>query len=211
MKIKLVLPEQEADYIRRARTETLNNLGEEVTAAAVEPTPFAFYFVAYDEKERPIGMAEIALLDQVYGSFPESPYAGNFDMTEFGPISEFAGIRTIFVEPEYRHKAGSIYLQLVLAGARLVSALGVTFGTATTVASDQYLGRLYEKTGGRAMGNFRNGGSESDIAFFVFRIDDLINHKLIKRMAASLDLEIKQEIVDSLMARSPLAEERKCA
>ena len=51
MKIKLIYPEQEAEFIRHARTETLKSIGEEPCAALIEPSPFALYFIAYDETE----------------------------------------------------------------------------------------------------------------------------------------------------------------
>ena len=212
MKVKLVLPEQEAVYIRHARTETLKNIGEDPTPEAIEPTPFAFYFIAYDEDGHRIGMAEIAMLEQVYGSFAESPYAGNFDQSHFAPISEMAGIRTIFVEPEYRRHAGSIYLQLILAGGRVVTALGAKVGTGTTNASDSYLGRLYEKTGGKALGTYRiDGVVKSDIALYVFDLDTLMNHKLIRRVASSLNADIDTETVHTLLSRSPQFVGRKSA
>ena len=92
MTIKLVLPENESEFIRHARTETLRSCGEEVTPAAVAPCPFGAYYIAYDDENNhcPIAMAEVAFHDQVYQSFAESPYPASLGLEEFCPITRLA-------------------------------------------------------------------------------------------------------------------------
>jgi len=211
MKIKLVPAEQEAEFIRHARAETLKSIDEEVTAEAIEPSPFALYLIAYDGN-RPVALAEIAFHDQVYESFAKSPYPQSFNLDSFCPFDSMAGIRTIYVEPDYRQRAGSIYLQLIFAGGLVVGPLGARFATATTNAADAYLNRLYRKTGGKEMETFvMHGAAKCEVALYVFDLNVLLNHKLIDRVASSTECEIDLEVAREIRSRSRWDEERRCA
>ena len=67
MKLRLVRPEEEIDFVRHARRETVWGLRGRVSPALLEPIPCATYWLAYKPRAgRAIGMAEIAVHDQVY-------------------------------------------------------------------------------------------------------------------------------------------------
>ena len=213
MKIKLVLPEDEPDYFRHARIETLKSIHEDFDPQLVNVPPIAFSFLAYDDhSDWPVGLAEITFHEQVYSSHEEGPYPRSCDLGRFCEFSQMAGIRTIFVEPEYRGKAASIYLQLVMAGAKVVSALGAKYGTATTHWNNRYLRGLYAKTGGTEMGPFRmDGVSSADLALFVFSIDGLLQHRLMKRATAQTVFDLDPAIARTIRSRSLVEREPLCA
>jgi len=205
MKIRLDLPEIAGDFIRHARTETLKSVDETPTPPAVEPSPFGFYFIAYDEEDgnRPIALAESAFYDQVYPSFADSPYPASLNLDQFCPFEEMAGVRTIYVEPDCRHRSASLYLQLILAGAQTFWELGARYVTATTNADNAYLNRLYAKTGGHALNTFRGKEfGECEVAPWVFHIDNLRQLNLMKRAALGMKFEIDLQIAHTLRART---------
>ncbi len=201
MKIELVLPEAEAAFIRYARHETLSGLGEAICPELLEPTSFAFYLIAY-EGGSPIALAEIAMLDAVYGSFENSPYPASLCLEQYGPIEAFAGIRTIFIEPAFRGRSSSLYIQLILNGAHLVQARGARFGTATTASSNRSLGRLYQKTG-TSLGSFKNPTTDSETTLFLFDIADFITHRAFRRFERDAVSSPDPKVVATLLSRSP--------
>lgn len=212
MTIKLVQPGNESEFITHARTETLRTHGEEVTPAAVAPCPFGAYYIAYNDENRPVAMAEVAFHDQVYQSFAKSPYPASLNLDQFCSIGKMVGIRTIYVEPEYRQRAGSLYFALILAGARTSLKLGARFATATTDAKNAYLKRLYGKTGGLPLPTIRMEGlADCDVAPWIFNVRDLVNNKLIQRGAAGARIEIDMNLARTLRARSLWDQQRKCA
>ena len=90
--------------------------------------------------------------------------------------------------------------------------MGARFGTATTAATDTYLNRLYIKTGGKRMDLIqRDDEGKSAIALFVFNLADLMNHKLIQRVAASTDIEIDPDTLQMIRSRNLWDEQRQCA
>ena len=213
MTIRLTLPEQEPDYIRHARIETLKNIGEKVVPEAIEPQPIALTFLAYDNASdtKPIGLAEIAFHEQIYPSYAEGPYPNTCDLAQFCPFAHMAGIRTIFVEPGYRHKAAALYLQLVYAGAQVAHGLGAKFGTASTRADNHYLRRLYERTGGTQMGPFQMEGAAEEVVLFVFEITALLEHKLMRRAVAETRFDLDPTIAHTIRSRSLVRSQRQCA
>ena len=214
MKIKLVLPEEEAQFIRHARTETLKDHGDRPYRASVEPTPWGLYLVAFDEtnRNRPIGMVELAFLDQIYHSFEESPYPRAMNLDQLCPIKKMTGIRTIYVEPGYRRQARSIYLQLILAAARTVWALGARFVTATADVEDHYLNRLYTKTGGWALDTVPlENNSESSVTAYLFDVGRLLENKLVKRGTTDVEIDIDPQVALHVRSRNVLERELQCA
>ena len=128
MKIRFASAENDADYIRRVRIDTLNSLGVEPTAAMIEPVPFASYIVAHDDNsEQPRGLVESAMFRDAYGSYDNAPTNAICDLSGYCPIDHMAGIRTIYVEPEFR-VGTTTFLVLALAAAQLHYGQGARFG-----------------------------------------------------------------------------------
>lgn len=201
MKLELILPESELEFIRHARRETLVGLGEQAVPDAIEPAPFGYYVIAYDGG-RPVAMAELSMHEHVYGTYANCPYADRFRLAEIAPISEFAGIRTVFIEPAYRARAGSLYVQLVTLGAKIVTSQGARFGTASTAEDNDQLRGLYAKTG-RPLGAFRNPGASADVTVFVFDIFEFLQKRAFQRIARSMDGTIDSRIIAELHSRVP--------
>ncbi len=213
MTIKLVLPEEEPGFIRHARTETLKSLHESPTQAAIAPAPFAFYVMAFAApSDTPIALAEFTMFDQVYKSFVESPYPASMDLARFCPMDQMAGVRTIYLEPEYRQTTGSLYLQLVATGCQIAQRLGARFSMATTNSENDYLNRLYAKTGGRPFAPIHMEGlAEIEIAPWIFNIRELLNHRLVRRAHANAAIDIDFERAWKIRSRTAWDEHCHCA
>jgi hypothetical protein len=191
MKIKLTSLETGSGYIRHARTETLRAVNADVNSALVEPVPCATYLLAYDrEGGKPIGMSESAFHSQIYRGYEDGPYTSLCDLNDICPFSRMAGMRTVYVEPEYRQRR-PVFLHLVLASARLFSQFGAEYATVTTNAADDYLNNLYEKMGGRHLGNVRmDGVYDSDSSVFVFHLDTVLQHKALRHVTREFDMDL---------------------
>lgn len=211
MKIRLKLPEAAADYVRHARFETLKALGEETRAELLEPAPFGMYLLAYGaEQDHPLGMAEFTFYDQVYPSFAGSPYPDSFGLEKIGAFESFVGTRTVYVEPEARAQVPSYYLMLAMAGSRFAYGCGARFTTASTNAADGYLMRLYEKTGGKLVGTYRDQSQAPfEIAVFVFDLEQLVNHPAMRRLERKV--EIDPQIAQTIRSRRAWDRGLKCA
>ncbi|MGB7325568.1 MAG: hypothetical protein WBD31_11910, partial [Rubripirellula sp.] len=185
MRIEIADPALDAQYIRHARTETLKAVCIDPQSANVEPVPIATYLIAYDERtDQPIGMAESAMLQDVYGTYANSPYASVTDLDAYCPISEMAGMRTVFVEPEYR-SSSALFLALTIGSAKLFYGRGARFGTASTRADDRYLNRLYQKMGGDRVGTFHGDSTSEPSSLFVIELQKLSQHRCMKRVMSS--------------------------
>ena len=152
----------------------------------VAPVPVARYLVAYGESSRPAGMAESAMLSDIYGSYATSPNALICDLQRYCPIEEMATMRTVYAAPEVRGSS-SLFLALTLASAKLFRGLGARYATATTGSSAHHLKKLYLKYGGDLAGEGDVGGV--DITLFVFDLEHLLRHRAFHRVASSFDFE----------------------
>lgn len=187
MRIEVVSADQRVDYIRYARAETIKAVGGAVTAEAIEPIPAARYVLAYGEDgSQPIGMAESAMHAAIYESYAESPYASVCDLDTVCPISQMAGIRTIFVEPEHRAKSPLFFI-LAAASAMVFRGYGATHSTATTNAADSYLNNLYKRVGGQLMGTSQINGFDAPSSFFLFDLEQLLEHRAMRRCMRSIE------------------------
>ena len=211
MRIKLTLPETAADYIRHARSETLKSIGEEIRPELLEPAPFGMYLLAYGADEgRPLGMAEFTFYDQVYPSFGETPYPASLGLANIAPFESFVGTRTLYVEPEARSQVPPYYLLLSIAGCRFAHACGAKFTTASTNAANDYLVRLYSKTGGRLLGTYRDPAqARSELAVFVFELEKIMDHRATRRLAGRV--EIDPAIARTIRSHRNSSPGRKCA
>jgi hypothetical protein len=200
MKIKVRSMDAENTYIRHARRETLRAVNADVNSALVEPSPFATYLLAYErEGGRPIGMAESAFHSQVYRSYEDSPYASLCDLTEICPFARMAGMRTVYVEPEFRQRR-PVFLYLVLASAFLFRHFGAEYATSTTNAADEYLNSLYTKMGGRHLGNLHmNGVYDSASSVFLFHLDSALQHKAMRHVTRDCDMDLT--LAQTIMTR----------
>ena len=180
MNIREASIEVDATYIRHVRRETLTSLGVTPTPELIEPVPVSKYLVAYDEA-KPIGLAESALLRDIYGSYGESPSDAICDLNTYCPIDEMASIRTVYADPD-RRGMGSLFLSLTLASATVFHGLGARFATATTGISAHALQRLYLKYGGEIAGEGSVGGG-LEVTLFVFDLQRLLSHRALKRVS----------------------------
>ena len=197
MRIAVAHAQDDASYIRHARRETLKSLQVDPHPSLLEPTPIAKYVFAYDDQTgQPIGMGESAMLRDAYGTYDDSPYACLADLNSYCPVQEMAGMRTVFVEAEYRTNS-SLFLALTLGSAKLFYGLGARFATASTRAADHYLNRLYEKWGGDRLGTFCLGGFEEPSSLFVFDLEQMLNHRAMRRVSRYISFELGIEQVDA--------------
>lgn len=191
MKIRLASADTEADYIRKVRVATLEGLGINPTASMIEPIRCATYVIAYDaSSRRPLGMAESAMFRDAYDRYDESPYSTICDLNSFCPVEEMAGIRTIYVEPEFRSASG-IFMALALASAKLAHDQGARYATANTHGSASDLKRLYCKTGGEYIGHTDLDGL--DISLFLFELKRALNHRVYRRVSQHFDFSLDSE------------------
>lgn len=195
MKIAIADHEQDADYIRHARMETLKAVCVDPHPSLVDVLPIAKYVFAYDERiGQPIGMGESAMLSDVYDSYGDAPYASICDLSSYCPLSQMASMRTVFVEPEYR-TSNSVFLSLTLGSAKLFHSFGARFATATTRGADQYLNRLYEKWGGDRVGTFCMDLTNEESSLFVFDLEKMLNHRAMQRISRYVSFEFDDELV----------------
>ena len=202
MKIKLTLPEKNAEYIRHARLQTLESIGAKVSPEVLEPVPFGMYLLAYgDDESKPLGMIEGAFYNQIYDSFEHSPHPESFRLSEFGDFESFVGTRTIYVEPEARDKVPPYYLMLSIAGCQMAHQLGARFSTASTLIENDNLIQLYRKTGGKCLGSYEDKEqAKSEIIGFIFEMEKLINHPATRRLADKVEIDPK--IVETIRSRN---------
>lgn len=188
MRIEVVDPVVQGDYIRHARTETLKALTLEPLPALIEPVSVSTYVLAFDDiTGRPIAMGESAMLSSVYGSYDDTPYAALGDLNTFCPVHEMGGMRTIFVEPEYRNNS-SLFLALTLYSAKLFHQdCGARYATATTLASDVYLNTLYAKYCGTRVGKFPVAPSNELSSLYVFDIEQILSLRVARRVLRNFD------------------------
>ena len=107
-----------------------------------------------------------------------------------------AGMRTVYVEPEYR-KSSCLFLALKLGSAKLFHSLGARFATASTRGTDQYLNRLYEKSGGDRVGTFDMDGVDEPSSLFVFDLEKMLSHRAMQRVSRYISFEFEEELVAS--------------
>lgn len=189
MEIREASCKQDADYIRCVRTATLNSLGVTPHPNLVEPVPVAKYLVAYDNAQ-PVGLAESALLGDIYENYEDSPNHAVCNLNAYCPLDEMATIRTVYAEPRLRGTS-SLFLSLTLASAKLFHDLGARFATATTSISADGLRRLYLKYGGEIAGEGTIGGVETTL--FVFELEYLLRHRAFKRVSRCFTFDVRHE------------------
>lgn len=188
--LRVALAEDIEDYVRYARAETLKAIAAHVRPEHTAPIPHAVYLLAYlAGHEQPVGLAEACLLEQHYGTYDDVPYRDVADIQAICPFEELAGIRTVYADPAFRlHHA--LYLKLILGQAYIFRSMGAQCATATTNARDARLGRLYDKTGGRRLGEVILGSvSDGALAVYLFDLDRLLQHPMTTRMRRDLDLD----------------------
>jgi hypothetical protein len=188
--LRVSLAEDAADYIRHARTETLKAIRSHVHPDATAPIPHAVYLLAHlDGRDEPVGLAEASFLEQHYGTYDRVPYTGVADIPSICPFPQLAGIRTVYADPAFRlHHA--LYVKLILGQAYIFRSLGARASTATTDAANEQLARLYDKTGGRRLGEVSLGSiSDHPIAVYLFDLDALLRHPMTPRMRRDLAID----------------------
>ena len=187
MRIEVVPYHVHRDYVRNARAEILGVSAEHLTDRRITPVSFAKYLFAYSDSEStPIGFAESAMHHDVYDSYEATPYGPFCDLSDFCPIEQMAGIRTIFVEPEHR-RGSPAFLALCYHSAMYFSGMGATYTTATTRADDAYVNAFYCKIGGKCFGTGEYDGIESSL--FVFKLHDLVGNRFLARAARAFAFE----------------------
>ena len=103
-------------------------------------------------------------------------------------------MRTVYVEPEYR-TSSSVFLSLTLGSAKLFHGFGARFATASTRGADEYLNRLYEKWGGERVGTFCMNLTNEPSSLFVFDLEKLLNHRVMRRISRYVTFEFGEELV----------------
>jgi hypothetical protein len=188
--LQVSLAEDATDYIRHARTETLRAIRAHVHPDVTAPIPHAVYLLAHlDGRHEPVGMAEACFLEQHYGTYERVPYHDVYDIPSLCPFPQLAGIRTVYADPAFRlHHA--LYVKLILGEAYIFRSLGARASTATTDAADERLARLYDKTGGRRLGEVSLGAiSDHALAVYLFDLDALLRHAMTPRMRRDLTID----------------------
>jgi hypothetical protein len=195
MRIAIAHHEKDAAYIRHARIETMKAVNFDAHPSMFEPTPVAKYVFAYDDRTgEPVGMGESAMLSDVYESYEDSPYASLCDGNTYCPFHEMAGMRTVYVEPEYRSNS-SLFLALTLGSAKLFYSFGARFATASTRGTDQYLNRLYEKWGGKRIGTFCMDDKNEPSSLFVFDLEKMLSHRAMSRVSRYISFDLGTKLV----------------
>jgi hypothetical protein len=200
--LHVALAEAAADYIRHARTETLKAIRAHVHPGATAPIPHAVYLLAHlDGRDEPVGLAEACFLEQHYGTYERVPYHDVGDLRSLYPFPQLAGIRTVYADPAFRLRH-ALYVKLILGQAHIFRSLGARASTATTDAADERLARLYDKTGGRRLGEMSLGGvSDHPVAVYLFDLDALLRHPMTPRMRR--DLTIDRSVLATVRSRRP--------
>jgi hypothetical protein len=192
IRIRIGLPENESQYIRHARAQTLHAIGIDAHPELTAPIPHAVYVFADDlVEDRCVGMAEAFFLSQHYASLEEAPYASIESLRTLCEFSELAGIRTVYVEPEFRMRR-ALYMKFILSQAYIFRRLGARYSTATTNSTNARLSRLYNKTGGTLLGTVNaRQYSDDPVAVYVFDLDRLVAHPGLPRTLADADLNFE--------------------
>jgi hypothetical protein len=201
IRLRVALAEDEGEYIRHVRQETLRAIGLTVRPETTSPLPHAVYLIADDVRRgRPVGMAESYFVEQQYASYEHTPYGSVGNLPEICPFSRLAGIRTVYADPGFRfHHA--LYLKLILGSAHIFRLLGARYAAATTNAADERLARLYDKTGGMRAGTFAHASFHpSLLALYLFELDRLLQHPGAPRMLRDLDLNL--DLLRTVRSRS---------
>lgn len=133
-----------------------------------------------------MGMAESAMFKDAYDSYDDSPYSEICDLSRFCPVEKMAGMRTIYVEPEFRAASG-IFMALALGSAKLVHSRGARYATANTNGSASHLKKLYLKTGAEYLGH--TDLDQLDISLFLFDLERHINHRVYRRVSEHFEFE----------------------
>lgn len=187
MRLRLGSYERDAVFIREARMETLRALHLDPHPSLMQFSPMSKYVLAEDSRSSvPVGLSESAMLSDVYDSYDETPYRDIADLSTYCSFSEMAGMRTIFVRRKYR--ASSLFMRILLVSARLFHGFGARFATASTRAGDEYLNQLYAKCGGARVGTFCVDAVGEPSALFVFDIERMLRHPVMRRLARQLPL-----------------------
>lgn len=187
LRLRVRPAEEIAEYIRQVRIETLEAIRMEVAPAHIDPLPCGVYLVAEPEDGgRPVGLIESAFLHQVYPNIDALPYRKVFDIDGLCSFEEVAGVRTVYVRPDCRGRQ-TLYLKLIVAQSRIFHSLGASIATATTDSRNDFLCRLYDRTGGTRLGSFVHPSAPDPIVLFRFSIPDLARHPLGDRFAADPD------------------------
>lgn len=195
MRIAVGHHQRDAKYIRHARIQTLKAVRLAPHPSLIEPVAASKYVLAYDDQTgQPIGMGESAMLRDVYESFDDTPYASVCDLNAFCPLSQMAGMRSVFIEPAHRHNS-SLFLALTLCSAKLFYSFGARFATATTRAADPYLNRLYAKWCGERLGTFSMDLTQEPSSLFVFDLEKMLNHRAMQRISRYVSFEYDEALV----------------
>lgn len=197
MRIRLADRELDNEYLRYARRETMKALHVEPDPSMFSIPPFAKYLLAEDSSSgNPMGLCEAAMLSFVYDSYDDTPYRDTCDLNAFCPLSEMAGVRTIFVEPQYR-KSSALFTSLTLAAVKLFYGFGARFATASTRSADEYLDRLYTKWGGERVGEFTVAAAGEPSSLFVFDLTRMLNHRAMRRLSREVTFDFGEAMASS--------------
>lgn len=190
IRFELVPPDQAAGYIRHARIETLRAIRAEPRPELVEPLAPAVYTIAFDTASaRPAALAECYFQHDLVADYANLPYASVAGLRALCPFHLLAGIRTLFVEPEYRVRH-PLFLHLCLCSAYVFRTLGARFATATTDAANEHLAGLYDRLGGTRLGTFRmQEAGAHEFALYAFDLDRMAGHPALDRLRQRLTID----------------------
>jgi hypothetical protein len=190
MRIRLLSAQEDGNYLRRAKTMVVSELGIDPAAVGAEVFDHRLYLGLYDQYSAALaGFMEADFYDQVFPDADHSPLANMPELTARCEFNEFAHLRTIYVEPSYR-RATAAYSSLYLAMAVVLRRLGARFATTTTDSRNSGLIDLYRKTGGRYIAQYRSPPEpDHPQAVIVFSVQQTLQHRRTHRVASALDID----------------------
>lgn len=182
MRFKTIVAEEALEYIDRVRRATVDAIGLDALACLVDPLPHAVYILAIDKKtDAPCGLTESHFWSQVADKYEELPFNHLTSLEEVCHFDAMCHIRTIFIEPSYRH-THCLFLQLCLCSAYIFRTLGATYSSALTNPEKHDLGNLYHKLGGQSFGAYHSTRVEHSLELFLFDLEKLVRHRWMDRV-----------------------------
>ena len=190
IRFEVTLPREARDYIRHARVETLRAIRVDPKPVLVDPLDHGVYTIAFDaDARRPVGLSECYFQHDMMDNYEELPYGSVDGLAELCPFHLLSGIRTLYVEPEYRVRH-PLFLHLCLCAAYVFRTMGGRYATATTDAANAHLAALYDKLGGTRLGTFNTAlAGSQEIALYVFDLEAMASHRAMDRLRSRLAVD----------------------
>jgi len=165
--------------IYEMRKKVLAAMGAPVETKAADPLPFAFYVFAYNKKgETPIAFTEFFIYDQRFESFEDSQYGKAADLANYGDLSEFTHIRSLYISSQAR-RVGTLYRILSQSLVIISVEFGVKYATAGTPADNDYQISIFERTGGKIIGKYPFENKEHNL--IIFNLTEIIKEDITER------------------------------